>query len=103
MIWRNACIGLLLGEMIPITPTWSCHDDICRIGSSVAMGSKMKRQLIAFARDLDTLCGRMNAGLSAVAILLGFLVMTVSVIRAQEFAPEVLGTTPTDYTLTLGE
>ncbi len=62
----------------------------------------MKRQLSAFARDLDTLCGRMNAGLTAVAILLGFLVMTMSVIRAQEFVPDVLGVSPVGYMLPVG-
>jgi len=63
----------------------------------------MKRQLIAFARELDTFCGRMNDGLAAVAILLGFLVMTMSVIRAQDFMPEVVASVPANYTLSVGE
>jgi|HubBroStandDraft_2_1064218.scaffolds.fasta_scaffold597457_1 hypothetical protein len=63
----------------------------------------MKRQLIAFARELDTFCGRMNDGLAAVAILLGFLVMTMSVIRAQDFMPEGLASVPADYSLAVGE
>jgi hypothetical protein len=62
----------------------------------------MKRQLIAFARDLDTFCGRMNDGLTAVAILLGFLVMTMSVIRAQDYVPDMLTSLP-DYTPSAGE
>ena len=61
----------------------------------------MKR-LTAIARDLDGFCSRINAGLTAVAILLGFLVMTMSVIRAQEFIPQVLQIAPTDYQIPLG-
>lgn len=53
----------------------------------------MKDQLIAFARDVDAFCGRLNDGLTAVAILLGFLVVTMSVIRAQDFVVD-----PTDIT-----
>ena len=63
----------------------------------------MKNQLTTFARDLNSFCGRMNDGLAAVAILLGFLVMTMSVIRAQDFVPEVLATAPVDYSLSVGE
>jgi len=53
----------------------------------------MKDQLIAFARDVDAFCGRLNDGLTAVAILLGFLVVTMSMIRAQDFVAD-----PTDIT-----
>ncbi len=63
----------------------------------------MKRQLFAFARDLDALCARTNEGLTAVAILLGFLVMTMSVIRAQDIVPDMLTSIPSDYTPTAGE
>lgn len=56
----------------------------------------------AFAR-LDTFCSRLNDGLTAVAILLGFLVMTMSVIRAQEFMPDILTSMPADYSPALGE
>ena len=45
----------------------------------------MKDQLTAFARDVDAFCARLNSGLAAVAILLGFLVVTMSVIRAQDY------------------
>ena len=48
----------------------------------------MKDQLIAFARDVDAFCARLNSGLAAVAILLGFLVVTMSVIRAQDLVAE---------------
>lgn len=54
----------------------------------------MKDQLIAFARDVDTFCGRLNDGLTAVAILLGFLVVTMSVIRAQDLVPEAMVSIP---------
>jgi hypothetical protein len=63
----------------------------------------MKRHLTAFARDLDARCGRMNDGLTAVAVLLGFLVLTMSVIRAQDFVPEVLASVPADYSPSLGD
>ena len=48
----------------------------------------MKDQITAFARDVDAFCGRLNDGLTAVAILLGFLVVTLSVIRAQDFVAD---------------
>jgi hypothetical protein len=54
----------------------------------------MKDQLIAFARDVDTFCGRLNDGLTAVAILLGFLVVTMSVIRGQDLVPDTMLTVP---------
>lgn len=63
----------------------------------------MKRPLTGLARDLDAFCSRMNDGLTAVAILLGFLVMTMSVIRAQEFLPSVLASMPADYPASAGE
>jgi hypothetical protein len=62
----------------------------------------MKRHLTAFARDLDTFCARLNGGLTAVAILLGFLVMTMSVIRAQDLIPDLVAAVPSTYTLPLG-
>jgi len=63
----------------------------------------MKRQLIAFAREVDAFCARMNDGLAAVAILLGFLVMTMSVMRAQDFMPEGIAAAPADYSIPTGE
>lgn len=62
----------------------------------------MKNQLVAFVRDIDAFCGRLNAGLTAVAILLGFLVMTMSMIRAQDLVPEMSMTVPVDYQLSSG-
>ena len=63
----------------------------------------MKQPWNALARDLDAFCRRLNDGLMAVAILLGFLVMTMSVIRAQEFMPDMLAAMPADYSPALGE
>jgi hypothetical protein len=63
----------------------------------------MKRHITSFIRDLDAFCARLNDGLTAVAILLGFMVMTMSVIRAQEFFPQTLAMTPVvDYQIPLG-
>ena len=63
----------------------------------------MKRPLNGLARELDAFCGRMNDGLMAVAVLLGFLVMTMSVIRAQELLPKLLASMPADYSVSAGE
>ena len=62
----------------------------------------MKRQLLTFARDVDAFCARLNDGLFAVAILLGFLVMTTSIIRAQDFMPDMMAAVPADYQLAVG-
>ena len=62
----------------------------------------MKKHFGAFIRDLDAFCARLNDGLTAVAILLGFMVMTMSVIRAQEFFPQTLAMTPVDYEIPVG-
>jgi hypothetical protein len=62
----------------------------------------MKQRFTTIARDLDGFCSRINAGLTAVAILLGFLVMTMSVIRAQEFLPQAIALVSVDYQMPLG-
>ena len=48
----------------------------------------MKRELMEMAREVNTFCARLNDGLTAVAILLAFLVVTVGAIKAQDFAPQ---------------
>jgi hypothetical protein len=62
----------------------------------------MKRNLSALIREVDSFCARLNAGLTAVAILLGFMVMTMSMIKAQEFIPQGVELFPTDYEIPLG-
>ncbi len=54
----------------------------------------MKRELVQFARDINAFCARLNDGLTAVAILLGVLVVTVGAIRAQDFMPQVVAMAP---------
>lgn len=56
----------------------------------------MKRDLVQFARDINAFCARLNDGLTAVAILLGFLVVTVGAIRAQDIMPQVVAMVPAD-------
>jgi hypothetical protein len=63
----------------------------------------MKRQLVTFARDVDAFCARLNDGLTVIAILLGFLVMTVSVLRAQDAMPNLAAAVPMDYPLPAGQ
>ncbi len=63
----------------------------------------MKRQLIAFARDVDAFCARLNDGLTVIAILLGFLVMTASVLRAQDLMPNLAATIPIEDPLPAGQ
>jgi len=63
----------------------------------------MKRQLIAFARDVDAFCARLNDGLTVIAILLGFVVMTASVLRAQDLMPDLATAVPMDYPLPAGQ
>jgi hypothetical protein len=62
----------------------------------------MKQRFTAFLRAVDAYCARLNDGLTAVAILLGFTVMTMSVIRAQEFLPQALALLPAGYQMPLG-
>lgn len=57
----------------------------------------MKRQMSSFARHVDAFCAKVNDGLTVVAILLGFLVMTASVLRTQDFMPDLFATAPMDY------
>jgi hypothetical protein len=56
----------------------------------------MKRELVQFARDVNSFCARLNDGLTAVAVLLGLLVVTVGAIRAQDFMPQVAAAIPAD-------
>ncbi len=62
----------------------------------------MKRNLLTFAHDLESFCARLNDGLTAVAVLLAFMVMTMAIVRAQDFMPNALATVPSGYQLTLG-
>lgn len=62
----------------------------------------MKQTLIAFARDVDAYCGRMNSGLGAVAIVLGVLVVASAVVRAQQYIPMTMTDAPLGYQSTLG-
>ena len=48
----------------------------------------MKREFIAFARTVNTCCGQMNAGLTAVAVSLGILVLVMAAIRAPDYLPQ---------------
>jgi hypothetical protein len=57
----------------------------------------MKRELTQMAREINAFCARLNDGLTAVAILLAFLVVTVGAIRAQDYAPQPSGMIPVDY------
>jgi len=49
----------------------------------------MKNDLVQFARDVNAFCARLNDGLTAVALILGLLVVTVGALRAQEFMPQM--------------
>lgn len=49
----------------------------------------MKQNLVAFARDLDAFCGRMNSGLAAVAIVLSITVAALAAERAEQFVPQL--------------
>lgn len=62
----------------------------------------MKRNVNGFIRDLDAFCARLNDGLTAVAIILGFMVMTMSVIRAQELIPDNMPVAPESFQVPLG-
>jgi hypothetical protein len=57
----------------------------------------MKRELTEMAREINAFCARLNAGLTAVAILLAFLVVTMGAIRAQDYVPQPAGIIPVDY------
>jgi len=47
----------------------------------------MKRRVTAFTHETEAFCARLNDGLTAVAILLGFLVAIMSVVRASDYFP----------------
>lgn len=63
----------------------------------------MKQTLIAFARNVDAVCARMNSGLGAVAIVLGILVVASVVVRAQQQMPTTLTDMPFGYQATVGQ
>lgn len=54
----------------------------------------MKQHLTTFAHDLDTLCAKLNEGLTVVAVLLGCLVLGMLVIRAEDITADPSGLTP---------
>ena len=64
---------------------------------------RMKHRLITMARSIDAFCARINDGLTAAALLLGFLVMTMAVIRAQDIATPVFASTPVSFESALGD
>ena len=61
-----------------------------------------KRHLIAFGRDGDSFCARLSAGLMAVAMLLGFLVVTLCVIHAQDYFPGPYPAASGDFAVSAG-
>lgn len=63
----------------------------------------MKQRLTVIARDVDLFCAKLNDGLAAVAILLGFFVVTMGVIRAQEIVTDVATSTPAFYQIAMEE
>lgn len=63
----------------------------------------MKQRLVSRVRNFDAFCARLNDGLTAVAILLGFAVMTMSVVRAQEMMPDLFYPMPPGYQLAMGQ
>ena len=50
----------------------------------------MKPTLLAFARDVDAFCRRLNSGLAAVAIVLGVVTAALGVVRAEQYLPTAL-------------
>jgi hypothetical protein len=56
----------------------------------------MKHDLVQFAREINAFCARLNDGLAAVAVLLGLVVVTVGVFRAQQFVPQMAAMTQID-------
>lgn len=58
--------------------------------------SMMKEQLAHGARNLDAFCAKMNDGLTAVAVMLGFLVMVMAIIRAEQITPDLFSPLPSD-------
>ena len=48
-------------------------------------------KITLFLKRVDRVCARMNAGLSAVAIVLGMMVVSMSVLRASEIATDLGG------------
>ncbi len=50
----------------------------------------MKETFRALTHDIDAFCARLNGGLAAVAIVLGAIVLTASVFRAQQIIPAVM-------------
>ncbi len=63
----------------------------------------MKAVLIAKARDLDAFCAKLNGGLTAVAVLLAFAVMTMSVVRVQQTIPGFFHPLDSGYELSMGQ
>ena len=63
----------------------------------------MKQHLNTLVRDADAFCSRLNDGLAAVAILLGFLVAMMAVIRGQEIMSDVSTSMPTVYQAAMAE
>lgn len=49
----------------------------------------MKDDLTQFAQQVNAFCARLNDGLTAVALILGLLVVTVGALRAQELVPQM--------------
>ncbi len=47
----------------------------------------MKHHLTALAHDIDAFCAKLNYGLTAVAIVLGFLVVATALVRAPDLVP----------------
>jgi hypothetical protein len=56
----------------------------------------MKDDLVQFAREINAFCARLNDGLTAVAVLLGLVVVTVGMFRAHQFVPQMAAMAPID-------
>ena len=50
----------------------------------------MKQRLTTFAYEIDALCAELNHGLTAIAVVVGFFVLAMSVVRLEELAPDFL-------------
>ncbi len=57
----------------------------------------MIKDFMTFARALDAFCGRLNAGLAAIAIVLAFIVTGLAVVRAQQYVPTAMAGVATSY------
>jgi hypothetical protein len=62
----------------------------------------MKTTLIGFAHNIDVLCGQMNRGLGAFAIVLGVLVAALGLARAWHDLPTMMDGA-SSYQLPVGE